>query len=86
MHYGEAGCRQMIDECCIRICTSSRRSEEEKDRFWVELDTVLKDVSSTEMVIVGGDLNGHVGRKSDWFESIHGGAGYGDRNKEGKEF
>ena len=37
------------------------------------------------MVIVGGDLNGHIGRKSDGFESIHGGVGYGDRNKDGEK-
>ena len=42
-----------------------------KNKFWDELDVVMKDVLSTEMLIVRGYLNGHVGRKSGRFESIH---------------
>ena len=35
------------------------------------------------MLIVCGDLNGHVGKTSDGFEGIHGGKGFGVRNSEG---
>ena len=35
------------------------------------------------MLLLGGDLNGHVGEQSDGFEGIHGGHGYGDRNSDG---
>ncbi|KAL6507200.1 hypothetical protein OROHE_022099 [Orobanche hederae] len=34
-------------------------------------------------LIIGGDLNGHVGVSRDGFESVHGGFGFGDRNEAG---
>ena len=37
-----------------------------------------------EEVLVGGDLNGHVGRSTDGFEGVHRGYGYGVRNGEGE--
>ena len=30
--------------------------------------------------MLGGDLNGHVGKESDGYEGVHGGQGYGVRN------
>ena len=33
-----------------------------------------------EEVVVGGDLNGHMGRSTDGFERVHGGYGCGVRN------
>ncbi|KAL6575841.1 hypothetical protein OROHE_000312 [Orobanche hederae] len=36
-----------------------------------------------EKLIIGGDLNGHVGVSRDGFESVHGGFGFGDRNEAG---
>ena len=36
-----------------------------------------------EMLIVCGDLNGHVGKTSDGLEGIHGGHGFGVRYPEG---
>ena len=35
------------------------------------------------MLLVCGDLNGHVGKISSGFEGLHGGHGYGVRNPEG---
>ena len=35
------------------------------------------------MLLVCGDLNGHVGKTSSGFEGLHGGHGYGVRNPEG---
>ena len=37
-----------------------------------------------EMAVLGGDLNGHVGRESDEYEGIHRGVGFGMRNMEGE--
>ena len=45
-----------------------------------ELSATLDD----ERVIVGGDLNGHIGRSRDGIERIHGGWGMRDRNDEGE--
>ena len=36
------------------------------------------------MVLGMGDFNGHVGKRIDGFESIHGGNGFGERNVEGE--
>ena len=33
---------------------------------------------------MAGDLNGHVGKTSGGFEGVHGGNGYGDRNRKGE--
>ncbi|XP_049958244.1 craniofacial development protein 2-like [Schistocerca serialis cubense] len=42
-------------------------------------------VPENERVIVGGDLNGHVGGRKGGEERWHGGGGYGKRNEEGKK-
>ena len=53
----------------------------EKERFMDELDQL---VGKTELLIVCGDLNGHVGKESEGFKEVHGGHGYGNRNREGR--
>lgn len=35
--------------------------------------------SDDETIWIGGDLNGHVGRKADGYEGVHGGFGYRNR-------
>ena len=57
--------------------------EKEKDDFFFNLLGNIAAVPSEEMLIVCGDLNGHVGKTSDGFEGIHGGQGFGVRNSEG---
>ena len=41
-------------------------------------------IPQDEVIILGGDLNGHVGRASAGYEGIHGGFGHGCRNAEGE--
>ena len=60
------------------------RTEEEKDKFWDEAITVLSGIPPGEAVILGGDLNGHVGAGADGYDGVHGGMGYGTRNGEGE--
>lgn len=48
------------------ICGCAPQSgceEEVKDAFWRELDQVIMEIPDGERVIVGADLNGHVGRR-----------------------
>ena len=33
-----------------------------------------------------GDFNGHVGKRIDGYENVHGGNGIGERNEEGRMF
>ena len=61
----------------------SGRSEEEKDSFYDALRATVAKIADKKLVIIAGDLNGHVGRGSEGYEGIHGGRGYGTRNREG---
>ena len=67
----------------MRLCSPSRLYRGGKgnvlgtDGSRAELDD--------ERVIVGGDLNGHIGRSRDLIERIHGGWGMRDRNDEGEK-
>ena len=52
--------------------------------FWNAVYDLVERLKREEMVVLGGDLNGHVGRESDGHEGVHGGYGYGIRNMEGE--
>ncbi|XP_058639968.1 craniofacial development protein 2-like [Onychostoma macrolepis] len=58
-------------------------TDQEKDEFWESLGTHLQMVAPDEHVLVGGDLNGHVGIERKGYEQVHGGQGLGIRNDEG---
>ena len=57
--------------------------EEEKETFWEQMDQELSPTLDGERVIVGGDLNWHIGRSREGIERVHGGWGMRDRNNEG---
>ena len=59
------------------------RPEAEKDHFYDQLNAVVDKIPLSEVLIPGGDWNGHVGRAADGFEEVHGGFGYGERHDEG---
>ncbi|XP_059311502.1 uncharacterized protein LOC132063088 [Lycium ferocissimum] len=54
--------------------------EEEKRRFWEDLDEMVGDIPSTEKLFIGGDFNGHIRSISGRYDVVHGGCGFGDRN------
>ena len=58
-------------------------SESKKDTFFFNRLSCISIVPTEEMLLVCGDLNGHVGKTSSGFEGLHGGHGYGVRNPEG---
>ena len=45
--------------------------------------TCISSVEESEIHIITGDFNGHVGKESVNFDTYHGGKGYGTRNPEG---
>lgn len=61
------------------------RPQEEKEAFWGRLDDEAGKVASESIVVVGGDLNGHVGRRREGFEEVMGMHGSGERNNEGEK-
>src|SRR6267154_122476 len=56
----------------------------EKEEFWLALSKIVDEIGQEEFVVIGGDMNGHVGAKADGYEGVHGGKGYGERNTEGE--
>ena len=60
------------------------RSEAEKDLFYEDLQEELLERKEGEVILMGGDFNGHVGSRADGYEDIHGGHGIGMRNEEGR--
>ncbi|XP_071727801.1 uncharacterized protein [Rutidosis leptorrhynchoides] len=57
--------------------------EEDKRRFWVSLDEVVRSCPADHRLLIGGDVNGYTGTDSDGFTGVHGGFGYGVRNEGG---
>ena len=57
----------------------------EKEAFWEQLDEEMRATPEGERVIMGADLNGHLGRCRDGIERIHGGWGVAERNEEGEK-
>ena len=58
-------------------------SMEEKNDFWEDLDGLIESISKEERIILGADLNGHVGEGNIGDEEIMRRYGAGTRNKEG---
>ncbi|VDP05365.1 unnamed protein product [Heligmosomoides polygyrus] len=58
-------------------------SDQAKEEFWNLLDEKTAEVPPKDVIIVAGDLNGHVGDAKDRY-SCHGGFGYGSRNVDGE--
>ncbi|XP_071686860.1 uncharacterized protein [Rutidosis leptorrhynchoides] len=55
----------------------------EKRLFWESLDEVVRRCPPDHRLLIGGDLNGHIGTDVEGYPGAHGGFGYGVRNEEG---
>jgi len=53
--------------------------EDDKRLFWDDLDEVIQSIPKNEKLLIGGDFNGHIGRRGDGYKTIHGGFDYGER-------
>ena len=58
-------------------------TDAEKKRLWDSLDELVREFPTDQRLIIGGDLNGHIGAATDGYAGVHGGFGYGERNEEG---
>ena len=58
-------------------------SMEERNDFWEDLDGLMESISKKERIVLGADLNGHVGKENIGDEEIIWRYGAGTRNKEG---
>ncbi|VDP53861.1 unnamed protein product [Heligmosomoides polygyrus] len=66
-----------------RLMKISGCSDQGKEQFWSLIDDKTADVLPKDVIIVAGDLNGHVGVAKDGY-SCHGSFGYGSRNADGE--
>ncbi|ESN94260.1 hypothetical protein HELRODRAFT_164067 [Helobdella robusta] len=53
--------------------------------FFVKIafSDTISTIPKSETILIGGDLNGHVGEKTDGFDNVHSGFNYGERNEDG---
>ena len=58
--------------------------QEEKERFWQNRVELVEGVPSEERLLVGADLNGHIGEGNQGDEEVMGKYGFGTRNEEGQ--
>ena len=61
--------------CICAYAPQTGRSAEEKDSFWDQMISVTGSIPASELFVVGGDLNGHVGTNVDGYDGVHGGYG-----------
>ena len=59
--------------------------QSDKDAFWLDFHNLIKNIPKEELLFIGGDLNGHVGKSNEDYEDCHGGLGYGIRNTPGED-
>ena len=79
--------RMVIDNGLLNILTvyapHSGKPEEEKESFWNEVFDLVSCIPQNEMVVLAGDMNGHVGSSNVGYDGTHGAFGYRDRNANG---
>ena len=63
----------------------SGRSQVEKEEFCNAVYDIGGKLKNEGMIVLGGDLNGQVGKKREGYEGVHGGFGYGVRNVVGEK-
>ena len=56
---------------------------EEKETFWLELDETVKKIPRNDRIVMGADLNGHVGEGNNSDEECMGRHELGKRNNKG---
>ena len=65
-------------------CPQRGKSDEDKDAFYDELCDVV--MSKKRKCFVMGDFNGHLRCLSNGYSGVHGGFGYGEKNREWENF
>nr|XP_043619693.1 uncharacterized protein LOC122591493 [Erigeron canadensis] len=80
---GEIGDTRGHNKRDQRVCSQSGQGAGEKKNFWDSLDELVGSCPVDQRLVLGGDLNGHIGAESDGYAGVHGGLGFGVRNDEG---
>ena len=59
-------------------------SAEEKEDCWASFISVLSGNPKQDIILIGSDMNGHIGRDADVYGGVHCGMGFGTKNAEGE--
>ena len=54
--------------CICAYAPQTGRSAEEKDSFWDQMTSVTGSIPASELIVVGGDLNGHADTNVDGYD------------------
>ncbi|XP_070018357.1 uncharacterized protein [Nicotiana sylvestris] len=77
----------LVGECTLNVVSAYALQvgldEEIKRRFWEGLDDIVRSIPPTERLFIGGDFNGHIGSSASCYTEVHGGFGFGERNRAG---
>jgi len=55
----------------VQHTSQVRRNEDDKNDFGNCYSTRLEMIVASEMTVVGGDMNGHVGATANRYEEVH---------------
>ena len=71
--------RMVLDNGLLNVLTvyapHSGKSEEEKESFWNEVFHLVSCLPQNELVVLAGDMNGHVGSSNAGYDGTHGSLG-----------
>ena len=68
----------------MKLVDFANQSLDANEKFYADLILHTSKVDEKEVIILGGDMNRHVGKTTSVYEDVHGGFGYGVRNDEGE--
>jgi len=66
--------------CIYAYAPQTGRRAEEKDSFCDQMISVTESVPSSELIVLGGDRNGHVGTNVDGYDGTRGEYAFAERN------
>ena len=66
--------------CICAYAPQTGISAEEKDSFWDQMISVTGSIPALELIVVGGDLNGHIGTNVDGYDGTRGEYAFAERN------
>jgi len=77
----------VLDNVLLNVLTvyapHSGKPEHEKENFWNEVFHLVTCIPQNEMVVLAGDMNGHVRSSNVGYDGTHDDFGYGDTNADG---
>jgi len=84
----------VLGDCLLNVfavyAPHSGKSDEEKERFWKEVFHLVscRPIPQKEMVVLAGDMNGHIGSRpcNVGYDGTHGGFGHGCMNADGSSY